>query len=69
MKSLSYMLYVVLLLMIGSYAHEKEIFVKMLHFNHSSHGLRPGRHNPGGGEERGVQVGCIYVEPAPAQPI
>jgi hypothetical protein len=26
-------------------------------------------HNSGGGEERGVQVGCIYVEPALAQPI
>jgi hypothetical protein len=34
-----------------------------------SHGLRLGCHNPGRGDERGVQVGKIYVEPALVQPI
>jgi hypothetical protein len=33
MKFVSYMLYVLFLLMIRSYAHEREIFVKMLHFH------------------------------------
>jgi hypothetical protein len=31
--------------------------------------LRPGRHGPGGGVERGVQISGIYVEPTLAQPI
>jgi hypothetical protein len=35
----------------------------------SSHGARPDRHYFGGGEERDIQVGCIYVEPALVQPI
>jgi hypothetical protein len=34
MKFVSYMLYVLFLLMIRFYAHEREIFVKMLHFCH-----------------------------------
>jgi hypothetical protein len=34
-----------------------------------SHGLRPGRHNSGGGEEHNIQVYGIYVEPALAQSI
>jgi hypothetical protein len=35
----------------------------------SSHRLRLGRHSYGGGEELGIQVGSIYVEPTLAQPI
>jgi hypothetical protein len=34
MKFVGYMLYVLILTMCRSYAHEKEIFVKMLHFDH-----------------------------------
>jgi hypothetical protein len=34
MKFVSYMLYVLILIMFRSYAHEREIFVKMLHFHH-----------------------------------
>jgi hypothetical protein len=34
MKFVSYMLYVLLLIMFRSYAHEREIFVKMLHCHH-----------------------------------
>jgi hypothetical protein len=34
MEFVSYMLYVLLLTMFRSYAHEREFFVKMLHFNH-----------------------------------
>jgi hypothetical protein len=34
-----------------------------------SHGLRPSRHNSGGGEECDIQVYDIYVEPALMQSI
>jgi hypothetical protein len=42
----------------------------LLHMLHpSSHGARPDRHCSGGGEERGIQVGCINMDPALMQPI
>jgi hypothetical protein len=36
MKFVSYMLFVLSLIMFGSYAHKREFFLKFLHFDHGS---------------------------------